>query len=262
LDTDSSLGPKTLIVPKMTVTDMRSAPNGFLTTLPRRRQAELMDNPAIREDRHLHALRGLARINAVSGTAQALADPIRRLARSRGLAPVRVLDVACGAGDIARALHRHLRQAGIPAEIAGCDLSETAVRYAESRSSGLRFFRCDALRDPLPRDFDVLVCSQFLHHLSEQETVDLLRRMGEAARHLLQVSDLHRSRWSLAMAHAACRLLTRSAVVHFDGPASVRAAYTADEMRDLARTAGLAGATVKRHWAARFMLHWERRRGD
>jgi hypothetical protein len=92
--------------------------------------------------------------------------------------------------------------------------------------------------------------------------VRLLRRMADAAGHLLLISDLHRSRCNLALAYAATRLLTRSPVVHYDGPASVRAAYTADEMLDLARAAGLCGANVRRHWAARFLLHWERPHGD
>jgi len=217
-----------------------------------------MDDPLLDERAHVHALRGLARLNAVSRTAQALAHPIRRLARTRQLRPVRILDVACGAGDVATRLQATLTRAGVPVEVAGCDLSHLAVRHASCDGSPVRFFQLDALNDPLPDDYDVITCNLFLHHLGKEDALHLLTRLGHATRHLLLVSDLVRSRWNLALTYAATRVLTRSPVVHFDGPVSVRAAYTLAEARDLAEAAGLAGFTLRRHWAARFTLAWER----
>lgn len=53
-------------------------------------------------------------------------------------------------------------------------------------------------------------------------------------------------------------VLSRSPVVHFDGPASVRAAYTPAELRALADQAGLAGATVRPVFPCRMLLTWSR----
>jgi hypothetical protein len=81
-----------------------------------------------------------------------------------------------------------------------------------------------------------------------------MREAGSA----VAVNDLTRSRAGLVLVWAACRLLTRSPVVHFDGPVSVRAAFTPREALALAERAGLAGATVVRRRPCRFLLTWGR----
>jgi len=55
-----------------------------------------------------------------------------------------------------------------------------------------------------------------------------------------------------------CRLLSRSPIVHFDGPVSVQGAFRMDEALDLAARAGLDGATIRRSWPERFLLSWHR----
>ena len=69
----------------------------------RRRQPELMDSPELDPAHHAQALRALARINALSLAAGRLWAILRR--RSSGSdGPIRVLDVACGGGDVAMAI--------------------------------------------------------------------------------------------------------------------------------------------------------------
>ena len=63
---------------------------------------------------------------------------------------------------------------------------------------------------------------------------------------LVLVNDLARSRFSFLSVWFACRVLTRSRVVRFDGPASVRSAFTPQEAVALAERAGLYGAIVQR----------------
>ena len=82
--------------------------------------------------------------------------------------------------------------------------------------------------------------------------------MGAAAGRAVLVDDLVRGRRGFALAWAGCRLLSGSRVVHHDGPVSVAAAFTPAEAIDLARRAGLDGATVTRHWPERFLLAWRR----
>ncbi len=118
------------------------------------------------------------------------------------------------------------------------------------------FFQLDALNDPLPEGFDVVTCSLFLHHLSEEQAVRLLRKMADAARSTILVNDLSRSRLGYALAWTGCRLLSRSPIVHHDGPASVRAAFNLAEARDLAERAGLERVSLSRRWPRRFLLSW------
>ena len=82
-------------------------------TLPdltfRHREPELMDAPGLDVARHHGALRALSRINVLSLSVGRIWRRLRALTSS-SREPVRVLDVACGGGDIPLALKRLARR--------------------------------------------------------------------------------------------------------------------------------------------------------
>ena len=82
----------------------------------RHRQAEVMDQPDLDLARHLLALRGLERINFWSGSAGILWPTVRTALRQAGR-PLRLLDVATGAGDVPIRLWQRARRAGLKASI-------------------------------------------------------------------------------------------------------------------------------------------------
>ena len=228
----------------------------------RRRQPEIMDQPGLAADQHRHALRGLARVNQISRTAAILWPQIRALARQNAPRPTRLLDVASGGGDVLRTLARYAVRAGLPLEVTGCDVSPFAVEYAQRESarvgSQARFITADVLARELPGEFDVITCSLFLHHLEEPAVIELLGKMQRAAGQLVLVSDLLRTVLGYQLAWWGSRFLTRSPVVHVDGPMSVEGAFSLEELRRLADQAGLAGARFERRWPQRCLLSWRR----
>ncbi len=228
---------------------------------PRDLQSELMDDPALPADEHRRALRGLARLNALSGSVAVLWPEVRTLARELGR-PVRILDVATGAGDVPVGLATRALLAGLPLDLSACDLSPVALDATRARFAGagtsIRLFIADAVAEPLPTGFDIVICSLFLHHLSDDNAVTLLGRLAAATERLVLVNDLGRSRWNLGLVWCATRLVTRSRIVRVDGPRSVRAAFTAGEARALAARAGLDGATVAGRFPCRWLLTWRK----
>ena len=225
-------------------------------------QPELMDQPELDPVEHALALRGLARVNWFSRSAAIFWPALRAFALEQKGTPLRVLDVACGGGDVTCALAKRARRAGLDVEISGCDLSETALSIArkQAASSGeaIEFFQQDVLSEPLLARFDVVICSLFLHHLDEAEAVTVLRSMSQGSRRAVLVNDLVRSRSGYLLAVLGTRILSRSPIVHIDGPLSVAGAFTPDEVLQLCEQAGLNGATISRHWPQRFLLTWSR----
>jgi 2-polyprenyl-3-methyl-5-hydroxy-6-metoxy-1,4-benzoquinol methylase len=224
---------------------------------------EWMDRPGLDARLHRQALSGLQRINRLSGTAHRFWRELEPLAKQRDRA-LRVLDVASGGGDVLVRLALRARRARVEIEFIGCDISPTAVRAAEEAAHGsgvrsVRFLQHDALSEEFPAECDVIMCSLFLHHLSDEEAEQLLRRMAAAARQAVLVDDLLRTHAGYWLAWAGCRALTRSPVVHCDGPLSVRKAFSWAELQALASRAGLADAQFSRHWPQRFFMHWSRR---
>src|SRR5437016_2710011 len=109
----------------------------------RNRQAEIMDGPGLDAGLHRQALRALERINLLSGSASSLWPGISRLAVASPR-PLRVLDVASGAGDVPIRLWQMARRRGLDIDVAGCDVSALAVSHAQERAAragvGVHFF--------------------------------------------------------------------------------------------------------------------------
>jgi SAM-dependent methyltransferase len=227
----------------------------------RRREPELMDQPGLDERQHRKALAGLRRINRFCGTGHVAWRAIERLVASDPERTWRVLDLASGGGDVAIDVARRAVRRGVKVLVDACDVSPFAVRYAcaraaERRVENVNFFRCDVLNGPLPEGYDVVMCSLFLHHLDEETAVALLAKMAAAAKKLVVVNDLRRSTIGYLLAWFGCRILSRSPVVHVDGPRSVQAAFSLAEMRGVAKRGGLDQALLQRRWPCRMLLQW------
>jgi 2-polyprenyl-3-methyl-5-hydroxy-6-metoxy-1,4-benzoquinol methylase len=232
----------------------------WLDRLSRReRVAERMDDPRLDAGEHQRALAGLARLNRLSRSAELFWPEIARLARAHPGQPLRVLDLATGTGDIPLRLAEKARGHGYShLEFHGCDISPTAVAEAQkaAASTGLpvTFFPRNILNDPFDQSYDIVTCSLFLHHLSHDDAICVLRRMNQLARRRILVNDLVRSPGNWLLVWLACRLVSRSSVVHFDGPASVRSAFTATEIQTLAEQAGIPRVRVISRPPCRFLL--------
>ncbi len=242
---------------------IRTAARGLWLDVARRdRRPELMDDPAIDPSALRRALRGIERLNLWSNSARILWRPLRAALLRAPRRPLRVLDIGTGSGDLPIALWRRARRQGFDVTIDGCDVSPTAVALAVERATACdapsRFWQADALLGDIPSGYDVLMCSLFLHHLSDADAAALLLRMRRAAGRMVLVNDLVRSRVGLWLAYAATGLLSASQVVRVDGPLSVRGAFTIAEAQNLADRAGMTAASVRACWPCRFLLRWER----
>ena len=229
------------------------------------RVAELMDSPSIGQAEHLAALQGLARLNGLSMSGRSLWREINAFVRlhKTGISvssPLTILDVATGSGDIPQKLARWASRSALPIAWSVCDKSPRAVAQATEALAQTGHtcegFVCDLLADRLPGQFDIVICSLFLHHLDPPDVARALSAMAGATTGRLLINDLRRTRRGLCLAHVMPRLCTRSPVVWFDAVASVRAAYTPAELLECAHNAGLASALVEPDWPQRMLLSW------
>lgn len=234
---------------------------------------ELMDDPALGRSEHARALRGLARINRLSGAADAIWREIRPTAsrHAEGGVQIRMLDVATGSGDVPLTVAARAARSGIRMRVMLCDVSETALSQAIETSqrwgvpdTEVRATNVAASALPFSDgEFSIVTCSLFMHHLTRAKCVHVMREMSRVTAHggLVVISDLRRCRMGLLAAGVAGRLLTRSPVVRVDAVRSVRAAFTVDEMGAMAREAGAVDGDfrVSRSWPWRIALRWSKR---
>lgn len=221
---------------------------------------EMMDDPKLDVSLHRSALLGLARINRLSFASKVLYTLIREYANSIE-APVRIVDIASGSADIPIAILQKANAEGIRIEFVACDVSAVALEQAQlaaSRAGVPLETRClNILHEPIP-PCDIVTCSLFTHHLTDDQIRVLVGRILEADPGLVLINDLRRCLWGRMLAVVIPRLITRSQVVHHDAVLSARAAFTPRELCSIVEGAGMVGARIHRLYPARMLLEWRR----
>ncbi len=212
---------------------------------------ELLDRPGNSDAEVRESLRDLERLNRHFGGVRTVLLHLRRMTDRHPQGPLRILDIATGGGDIPRAICRWARRRGIAVEIEAVDRSHQALAAAAAWSAAypeIRLRPAEGPRLPYPdRSFDYAIASLFLHHLTEDEGVRLLREMRRVARRGLIVNDLRRSRTARLLTALATRILSPNRLTRHDGPMSVLRGFRPAELRRMVARAGLRGARNTRH---------------
>lgn len=221
-----------------------------------------MDAPNLPAARMIETLKGLSLVNAVTRSSRLMWPDLATAARRSQGKRVRVLDVACGGGDVLMTLARWAAEASLDIELAGCDASAQAVSFARETAARvgapIEFFELKVGRDPIPAGYDMVMSTLFLHHLEEDEAIAFLREGAAKAQDRLVVQDLLRGRLSYWFARLGTRLLPLNDICRLDGRTSVEGAFTRVEARGLVQAAGLEDAEIVPRFPFRYLIRWIR----
>jgi ubiquinone/menaquinone biosynthesis C-methylase UbiE len=116
----------------------------------------------------------------------------------------------------------------------------------------------DALELPFKdNSFDVVGCCLFLHHLEPQQVVQFVNRALRVARHAVVINDLIRHPLHLAMIYAGYTIY-RSRITRHDSVASVRRAYTVEEVRSMLQQTGAREVSTQKFFLFRMgVIVWK-----
>ncbi len=186
---------------------------------------EILDSDACPPVEVEASLRDLCRINRWFGGVATTRSLIERVTSATGLRRFTVLEVAAGFGEVSKIAGRQLAQKGITLDVTDLDRVQTHLLR------GNRAVVADAVALPFQdSSFDLVSCSLFAHHLEPDELARFTREALRVSRCAVLINDLVRHPLHVALVYAGFPLM-RSYVSRLDGVASVRRAYTPDEMR-------------------------------
>ena len=193
---------------------------------------ELLDTLQPEEARA--SLADLVRVNKYWGGHSTL----RKLV-DRAIAPgeaFTLLDVGAASGDMGRVVGE-MRPLG---RVTSLDYIESHLIGGEQCVAG------DAFALPFAaRSFDYVFSSLFLHHFTDEQVVELLAGFGRVARKQVLVIDLWRHPVPYYFISRTRWLFGWHPVTVYDGAISVEAAFSPQELTNLARRAGLAAPQAR-----------------
>jgi methyltransferase family protein len=213
---------------------------------------ELLDTDSGTPAEVAASLSDLRRINRWFGGIATTEDMVGRVAREMNQSSLSLLDVAAGSGYVPAIVRQRLRQRGLHLQVTVLD------RAPSHLSNGNRAVAGDALALPF-RDssFDLLSCSLFAHHLFPHELVQFVDEGLRVCRIAVLINDLIRHPLHMSLVYAGMPLC-RSRLTRHDAPASVRQAYTPEEMRTLLGQSSAARVEIHRHYLFRMgVIAWK-----
>jgi ubiquinone/menaquinone biosynthesis C-methylase UbiE len=200
---------------------------------------EMMDRPQPVTPDLLVDLANLGRINRYFGSYSLIRHFLRRWLRPGDTASI--LDLCTASADIPRFVADWARRAGVRVRVVGVDFRESTLEIARGQSQHypeIELLCANVLEFEPDEIFDLVFCSLALHHFSESDAEQLLRRMRRFATRGVLVADIARSDLGVIGIYALTATFLRESMTRFDARLSMKRAFSVAELRALAARAG------------------------
>ena len=218
----------------------------------RRDEPEWLDGADLNPAELEAVLRDLATFNQVFLGHYPLLRWLDRAVRAAGRdAPLTVVDIGCGYGDLLRAIRRWSRRRKLDLNLIGVDLNPETIRIARAATDAadlIDYKAVDAFELASTTPVDLMISSLVTHHLSDHQITEFLRLMEATARRGWAICDLQRNRFLYHFIGLASRLARFHPMITHDGQLSVARSLTRAEWQRRIAEAGVSAADVSIRW--------------
>ena len=228
-----------------------------MNTSKRVRKMEMMDDFSI-DGPVLHdTLRKLSQINKWLGGNSITIDGLKKLLNDHPKSKkISILDLGCGSGDTLRDVAKFGTKAGYSFELTGIDANKHVVEYAKSQAGiheNITFIECNIFSEEFQNlDFDLVICSLFLHHFEEEQLTEILSYILNKASIGILVNDLHRNSIAYFLFKSLCMFISNEMVVE-DGLTSIQRGFKYEELKRLSKK---MDSNYRITWKWAFRYQW------
>jgi SAM-dependent methyltransferase len=171
--------------------------------------------------------------------------------------PLVILDAGSGYGGMLRKIDDWAEKKGIAVDLTGIDLNPWSAASAEQATKPgrpIRWVTSDMFDYRPEGGIDLIVSSQFAHHLDDELLVKFLGWMEQTASVGWFVSDLHRHWLPYHFFRLLSRLMRWHRFVQHDGPISITRSFVTADWRGLLERAAIPRNAAKIEWWIPFRL--------
>lgn len=220
--------------------------------------AELMDDLEASGEDLSRALVELDSINYLLGGNYVTLNGLSRLLKSAHAYRVKIADLGCGSGEMLKRIRRLTDKQNIEATLVGFDANRNVIKHATLHTPATCRIQYEAVNifsdEFKERKFDVVTATLFFHHFTDGQLIAFFRQLKSQVSLGMVINDIHRHWFAYYAIKILTRLISRSAMVKHDAPASVSRAFKKKELRQIIDTAGVRQYEIKWRWAFRWQV--------
>lgn len=167
-----------------------------------------------------------------------------------------IADVGCGGGDIMNWLTG--KKGFNHANFVGIDANPNIISIAKENlkdNKRLRFECMNIFSDEFhAQQFDIIHCSLFLHHFTNDELADIIQQLVSQARIGVVINDLHRHFLAYHSIKVLTQLFSKSEMVKNDAPLSVERGFIKKDWATILDKAKVSNYRITWKWAFRWLV--------
>ncbi len=220
-------------------------------------EVEIMDDLNLQGDEMKLLLTDLKNLNKWLGgnyiTHNGISKLLKKGSKNRTYT---IVDLGCGDGEMLRQCSYFADKHSFRFELIGIDANQFILDEAKKKSvafENISFKKIDVFSEEftLP-PCDIVLCSLFLHHFSNDAIIELLGKLAGVAKVGIVVNDLHRSKIAFGLFRLMSFVFVKTKIARHDGLVSIARGFKKREMKALSEKMQFRSYSIQWKWAFRY----------
>ncbi|WP_373524069.1 methyltransferase domain-containing protein [Aquiflexum sp.] len=203
-------------------------------------------------------LKELKTINKLLGGNHVTTSSLKQIMAKYPQENYTIADIGCGGGDMIQVMSDWAKKNKFVCRFIGIDANPNIINLAKINLSDISevSFETQNVFDAafLDGKVDIVTCTLFTHHFTDEELFLLLSSFKKKARLGVVINDLHRHPIAYYSIKILTGLFSKSTMVKNDGPLSVLRSFHKSELANILKSSGITQYEIKWKWAFRWRV--------
>lgn len=183
---------------------------------------------------------------------------LKKLLHNKTHDRITIADLGCGRGDMLRLIDLWAKKNGRHVKLIGIDANPYIIKAAKENLKRFPHIEFQAINiyssEFQLQRFDVVIGTLFYHHFTNDQLAEFFHQLKNQVTLGFVINDIHRHPLAYYSIKLLTNLFSRSSMVKFDAPLSVRRAFKKTELIEILNTAGIKKFTIQWKWAFRWQV--------